>query len=152
MRCSGREWYLWNPWFKYFILGLWHLASFPLAADWQGAKVATSALLPKAAARPGLGCVNHLFMQAPVLLQSGCQSTLMLVTLMTIHSQEGSLCKGMHCQQHGHAALEPGASAMLQSHTIAPELHQLPARPRYHSIMWAYGWALHPCSEAWIEA
>jgi hypothetical protein len=50
----------------------------------------------KAAARPGLGCVNHLFMQARVLLQSGCQSTLMLVTLMTIHSQEGSLCKGVH--------------------------------------------------------
>jgi hypothetical protein len=44
-----------------------------------------------------------------VLLQFRCQSTKMLFTLMTIHSQEGSLWQCMHWQQHGHATMEPGA-------------------------------------------
>jgi hypothetical protein len=54
-------------------------------------------------------CVNHHSMQTPVLLQFRCQSTKMLVTLMTIHSQEGSLLPCMHWQQHGHATTEQGA-------------------------------------------
>jgi hypothetical protein len=63
----------------------------------------------KAAAKPAQGCVIHHSMQTPVLLQIKCQSTKMLVTLMTIQSQEGSLWQCMHWQQHGHATMEPGA-------------------------------------------